>query len=240
MVPTFLNALLLSLSFGFSVPAFAQDSVRLSGKELDAALVFVCPELTTIELNGRTGVFTPSPPVKFLGGEVQTFSVNIGGVVGMADIKFNHLKGSNPQVTFENDALVLELPVQDQAAAVETKLGSISVQSVSLIATLQWSTSQTGVQELVVVSTDMHGTLSGSGVFKSDLILNKVKNALLSVVANEVQKLLNKPKLQEAIQAGLVNWSSLYTGVKHTSVVSGSIHFFHEADTKGIEYQAGL
>jgi hypothetical protein len=60
---------------------------------------------------------------------------------------------------------------------------------------------------------------------------------VLKVLNKELRSMIAKPSIQEAVQAGLLNWSKFYVGEDFKSVVPGSIQFFEDDDDSGIQYQ---
>lgn len=227
----------LSLLILFTTTVYAQETVRFSSKELDAAFVLMRPELNSIELDGKKGVFEPAPSLKYLGVEREEFIVDLGFIANVADLRFNHLKAKLPQVSFEEGAFRITVPLEDQTKAIQSALGSISLKGVDLVAVLGWKTLTSGQQELVVISTQMKGTLAGSGVLRSSFVLGKTRELLMKVVGNLVRKLLAKEKVQTGLGAGLVTWSRFYSGTEYQSIVPGSLQFFNEGRVGGIQYQ---
>ena len=215
------------------VHAFAQTDVRFTSRELDAAFVLMRPELNSIELDGQEGVFDPAPSLKYLGVDHETFDIDLGWIANIADLSFHHLKANMPEVRFQSGALQIVIPIADQQKAVQSRLGAISFKNVQLTANLGWRNRTDGSQALALVSTRFDGQLSGTGILRSSLILRKTKELAMKVLTTQVQKMISKPQVQDAIQTGFLNWAKFYTGTEYREIRAGSIQFFEN----GIDYQ---
>jgi hypothetical protein len=229
------------LTFGFlilaSITAQAQVNVKFTNQELAAAFTLMRPELNSIELNGRTGVYEPAPSLKYLGVDRQSFTIDMGWIVNnVADLEFNHVKAKMPQVTFQQGTFQIAIPIEDRASAVQSRLGSISLKNVVVTASVGWQTRPNGRQELVLVSSRFDGQLSGTGILRSSLILSKTKELMMKLLNNQVKTILSKPNLQDAVQSGLLNWAKFYTGSEYHEVTAGSVQFFNDGSLNGISY----
>ena len=220
-----------------AAPALAQTEIRFTNKELAAAFVLIRPELNSIEINGRTGVYTPAPALTFFGVAEQRFEIESSTAIQLVDIEFNHLKAKAPEVGFEAGVFVVNLPIIDQAKAIHTRLGSISFSGASISASLMWKARADGTQELSVASTAFKGTMKGTGALAPTFILNQVKSIMMKTLTNQIRQILAKQDVQDAVQKGLLGWSKFYSGVEYQTVNPGSVSFYRNGDESGLVFQ---
>ena len=192
------------------------------------------PELNSIELQGRSAIFDPSPSIKFLGVEHQEIPLNLTVIAALVDLEFNHVKAKMPQITFQDGSLNLILPIEDQPRAVQSGLGSISFQNVSLTAKLSWETHTDGSQSLEIQKTIFNGTLAGTGVLRSQFILNNTRDLCVSLLTKSLKKMLSGEKIQDGITTGLLDYGKFYTGKQTTEVIPGSIQFSADGINYGV------
>ncbi len=230
-------ALILFLAAGFPVESYADTLVQFTNKELSAAFVLVRPELNTLELNGQSGTFTPSPALKFVGVDEQNFQINFGALINLVDVEFNHVRSKELSVNFKNGSFEITVPVEDQAKAIQSKLGSISLSGVSVTAVLGWMTDSSGSPRLTVTSTRFNGNLSGTGVLKPVWILNQLKSLLTKTLSKVMSQILAQSPVQDSVVKGLLGWAKFYTGIEYHSLTPGSTHFFNDGASSGLEYQ---
>ncbi len=228
----FVSGLLFSFSF-----AVAETDIQFTNMELGAAYTLVRPELNTIELNGRTGTFTPAPALRFFGLGVQKFDVNFSEVINLVDLQFNHLKAKTPTIQFNNGSLELNVALNDQDQVLQSRLGSLSINGVALVAVLGWEAQADGTQKLSILKTRFNGDMTGTGLLKPPFILGKVRSYLLKLLTQQVQTVLDRPFVQESIQNGLISWAKFYTGEQYHSITPNSIRFFDDALVAGISYK---
>jgi hypothetical protein len=212
-----------SLFHGGSAPAGTR--VEFSRRELEAAYVLIRPELNTLELDGRSGTFIPAPALKYFGFEDMNFEIDLKGAIQLIDVHFNHLRGGMPEVRFREGAFELTLPVKDQEKAIASKAGAISVKNVSLAARLVWRSQATGAQYLALDRVQLNGVLKGTGVFQAEFLLSKTKTFLVTLLARQLERLLAKPELQQAIGDGLMNWARFTLGHPAHGILPGSAEF---------------
>ncbi len=143
-----------------------------------------------------------------------------------------------PLLRFTMGELQVELPMENNSAAFRSALGSIGCRNASLTASLKWKLSSAGVYRLALTSVKFRGTLIGSGVFRSGLLLRQAKKLLLKVLEDQLQEMLNKSAVQTSIQNGLLQWGRAYTGETYTRIVPDTLEFFEVDGVSGIRYQA--
>jgi len=231
-----MNRILIFVLLAFFIKtgrALASSEVRFTPKELKAGFVLLRPELNSIELNGRKGVFTPAPALRFFGIEDQIFEINFNSLIDLIDLEFNHLKAKVPEVRFVDGALELSIPLFDQETVLQSRLGSISIQGVSLVAILGWQGTSDGHQELVLTHARFNGDLKGTGILRSDYILMKTKKFLLHLLSKQVRVILQSPAVQDSVGRGLQTWARFTLGFQTHEVIPGSIGF----DQEGIHYR---
>jgi hypothetical protein len=219
-----------------SISAYAQTQVQFTNKELAAAFVLIRPELNSIEMNDRTGVFTPSPALRFFGLGDPQFDID-SSAVQLADIEFDHLKSKPPSVSFEAGALVLNVPLEDKIHAIHSRLGSISTVGVVLSANAGWTTLANGTQVLGITSVQMTGRLQGTGALAPNFVLNQVRALVIKILTRLLSQQLASQNIQDQIQKGLLTWSKFYTGVEYHSIVPGSINFYSTGTDSGLQFQ---
>jgi hypothetical protein len=227
----------ISLFILLATPALAQTEIQFTNKELSAAFVLVRPELNTLEVNGRTGVYTPSPALRFFGLGDQQFEIESSTLIQLADIEFNHVKSKTPEISFDSGVFTVKLPVEDQVRAIQSRLGSISTVGIALTANLSWQARADGSQELVLASTSMQGVIRGTGALAPNFVLNQVRSLIMKTLTRQIRTILAKQDLQDAIQKGLLAWSKFYTGTEYHSVTPGSVNFFRTATDSGLQFQ---
>jgi len=220
-----------------SVSAHAQTQIQFTNKELEAAFVLIRPELNSIEVNERTGVYTPSPALRFFGLGDPQFEITSSPSIQLVDIEFDHVKSKPPTVSFESGLFVLNVPVEDKIRAIRSRLGSITTSGVVLTAYLGWTTRADGTQELGITSVQMSGRLRGTGALAPNMVLNQVRSLVLRTLKRVLSKQLAKQDLQDQIQKGLLGWSKFYTGVEYHSIVPGSINFYRNGLDSGLQFQ---
>jgi len=228
-------AVVALLAFGVS-RAVAETKVRFTDRELKAAYVLVRPELNSIEVNGRSGTFSPAPALRFFGLGDLHFQFNFNDIVNLVDLEFNHLKAKTPQIQFTNGALELTVPLYDQNKVLQSKLGSISISDVSMIAVLGWQEQSDGSQRLVIRKTRFNGDMKGTGLLKPEFILMKVKGYLLKVLTDQVKTIINAPAVQESITQGLFTWAKFTTGSEQRMILPKSLLFYQNEIGSGLEF----
>ena len=227
----------LAFTLFFSLSASAAESIQFTQKDLDAAFVLLKADLNSVELNANAGVFHPAPSLQFLGVEKEEFDIDLKGIANLADIRFNQVKVSTPQVSFTGSSLQITLPVSDQASAIQSRLGSISFKGVSVNAAVGFKTLSNGSQQLTVLSTQVSGSLSGSGVLRSSFVLGKVRNLIANTLFKQLQKIVNKPAIQSGLSSGLLGWSGLSVGREVHSITARSIEFFTAGSVNGLRFK---
>ncbi len=213
--------------------ALGATEVRFTPRELDAGYVLLRPELNSIELNGHEGTFKPAPALRFFGIEQQTFEIDFNPIIDLVDLEFYKLRAKVPAIRFSDGSLELRIPLHDQDRVLQSRLGAISIQGVTLIANLSWVTNNTGAQELALKSTRFEGAMSGSGILCNDFILKKTKKFLLYLLSRQVGQILKTPLVRESVANGLQAWARFTLGYQPHGVVPGSIHF----ESEGLRYE---
>lgn len=217
--------------------ALAQTDIRFTQRELSAGAVLVRPELNRIELHDQSGVFTPAPFLRAIEVDELKFDLNFSGLSQLAGIRFNHLRSRAPEIRFEGANLLVTVPVEDQVRAARSALGTVSVKNVLLRARLGWRARPNGSAELHVVSTGFSGSITGTGALRPPFMIALVQKLLLNTLETQVSRLINKPGVQDSIQAGLLTWARFSTGQVWREVVPGSVRFYTEAGESGLRYQ---
>ena len=221
----------------FSPSVLAQTEIKFSNHELEAASTLMRPELNSVEINGKTGFFTPAPSLKYLKVEPVTFEIDPSFITNLVKLEFNHLKGKTPKVFFNGEAFEFDLPIEDQPKAIESRIGSISFQNVVITSTLAWETQNDGTQVLVLDSANLNGNITGSGLLRSKIILNGIKNLVINALRKQLENLVAKDSVQEAVQTGLLQWSKFYSGEDFKNIIPGSIQFYDAGPASGMSYQ---
>lgn len=229
-----MTALVIFVSAHSLTTTFAADVIQFSAKELNALYILGRPDLATAEAQGKTGVFIPSPPMKYFGVQEQNFPIDLGFIGAVTDLHFNQLQIKTPTVQFLNSKMVLVVPIADNPTGIKSDVGSIGFKNVSVTATLDWSQSNTN-QELRVESLSLQGLVSGTGILANDYILKEVKKLAMQIVKQSVQNMLSS-QIQDMILTGMVQWAKISTGNSGSSVVPGSIQIFSQGDQSGIRY----
>lgn len=215
----FILAILLLSTKVFALP------VQFTNKELAAVYTLMRPELNAIELHGRKANFTPSPSMKYLGLEQSSTPLDLTVIANIVDLEFNHIRAKTPEIKFQNGVFELRVAVEDRVKGVQSYLGSISFKDVAVRAQVGWQARSNGSQELVLLKTYFDGTLKGTGILKSDYILGKTRDLCLSELTKAIRKFLTTEKLQNAIQAGLLEYGKFYSGMDAKELTPGSIQF---------------
>ncbi len=216
----------------------AATEVSFSNRELNASMVLMRPQLNTIEIVGHTGEFEPAPSLKLLGVEHEEFNVDLSWLGDVIGVEFNHLKSGAPSLLFETNGLKLVFPIQDSEHVIRCRLGSISVEGVSLVAMLSWRLNPDGTQDLILSEKDVIGNIYGTGVLRNEFILNRTKIFLMNLLARKVVQILDKPEVQKGIQKGLLGWSRFYLGEDNKTIVRRSLQFYNKGvGGSGLSYQ---
>jgi hypothetical protein len=79
--------------------------------------------------------------------------------------------------------------------------------------------------------------MSGTGVFKSKLILDATKKLALKTMNRELNKVLSQASTQEVLEQGLIKWAQFSTAKVIEKIVPDSIQFFQTTDLSGLSYQ---
>ncbi len=232
-IPVFMLAVFL-IGFG---PVRAGTEVRFTSRELDAAYVLVRPELNVIELDGRSGVFSPAPALRFFGLHDQRFEIDFNSIIDLVDLRFNHLRARSPEVKFTGQSLELSLSVDDQEKVLKSRLGAVSIEGVSLVAVLNWQTYQDGSQSLVLQGVRFNGVLKGTGLLKSTWVLEKLKGLFVKTMSDQIRQILKRPLVQDSILDGLLSWAKFYTGEGGWNLNPGSIRFFKADAVSGVRFE---
>jgi hypothetical protein len=216
----------------FSAAALAQQTVQFTNRELAAGFVFLRPEMNSISLDGRTGTFTPSPALQYLGIQPETFQLDMSTLGDIADIEFNQLKTKSFDVSFSDHTLKVNVQMEDQAQAVRTRVGAISIQNLGITVSADFENFDAG-QELTVASSEITGTMTGTGVLHANWILKAVKKLVLKTITNKIKAALETSTTQESLQKGLTSWAKFYDGKSVQEIIPGSIQFTDD----GISYE---
>ena len=232
---------------GFTVPlvlalvlpywASAMTEVKFTSRELDAAYVLVRPELNMIELDGRSGRFSPAPALRFFGLQEQRFEIDFNSIIDLADLRFNQLRARSPEVRFTGSSLELSISVDDQDKVLKSRLGTVSIQGVSIVAVLGWHTYQDGSQALVLQQARFNGVVKGTGLLKSQWILEKLKGLFVKLLGDQVRQILSRAVVQQSIHDGLLSWARFYTGETGQSVVPTSLRFYKDDHLSGLRFE---
>jgi hypothetical protein len=215
----------------------SSEKIEFTQKELAAITVLIRPELNSIQVNGTSGVFTPAPALQSFGLKKNEFEMDLSSIGTITDLRFNHLKASNIEVKFEDQSLILGIEIEDQAKAIQSRLGSISTRNVKFFSKFYWRPTASGQVELALRSSSVVGQLTGSGLLKSKWILAQIKSLALKTLNQAMQNTLNKELIQNQIQSSLIAWSKFYTGKKYKTIDASSLEFFKNDTTSGIRYE---
>lgn len=232
-----LTLVLASFSFLISSPAFSAP-IEFTTRELDAAYVLAHPEKSSIVVDGRQGTFVPAPALRYLGLEKQVFDIDLKFIADLVDLRFANLRGKMPTLSFSEGAFSLNVPVEDNAKAIRSALGSIGFKGASVTATLEWKKLSNGSQILGLKSVAFHGKLSGTGVLRGSFALSQTKKLILKTLTNQIQKILGQAKIQEQIVRGLVTWANLTEDESYAAIQAGSLSFFAQDGVSGVRYEA--
>ena len=216
---------------------YAQTDVRLTNTELNAAFTLIRPSTNVLELNDKTGVFTPGPTLKFLGIPTETFAIDLSSLK-ILGVSFNHLKSKSISVKFDNKSIWVSVDIEDQQKAIYSRLGSISLSGASLHGSANWMTRANGTQYLAMTATTFEGGMSGTGVLASGAILKLTKKILMKQLEKLFENLLQKDEIQQKIQDGLVYWAKFYVGQDFRAITPGSLRFYAEDEESGLDYKA--
>jgi hypothetical protein len=217
--------------------AFASNEIRFTSRELDAAYVLVRPELNVLEVNGKSGRFTPAPALRFFGFEEQRFEIDFNSIADLADLRFNQLRARAPELKFTEQALELRIPIDNQEKVLKSRLGTISIDGVALVAQVGFVSHPNGNQSMALLGARLDGNLRGTGLLKSQWILGKVRELLVKTLNQQVRQILSRPFLQESVLIGLETWSRFYTGIPNRLIVPGTIRFFKEDYVSGLRFE---
>jgi hypothetical protein len=185
-------SLFLSLECFGILNASATQTVTLTDRELSAAYTLLKPEQNVLIFEGQEGFFTPSPPLQFLGFQPKSIPVDLKAIGDILDIQFHHFSAQTPEVKFLEGSLLIAIPLGNQVKAIQSRLGAISLNQVSLVAKLKWVKTSSQTQELRLASSQWTGKMSGTGVFKSKLILDATKKLALKTMNRELNKVLSQ------------------------------------------------
>jgi hypothetical protein len=227
----------LILAVLFQCDALAQTVIKFTQRELAAGVTLMKPELNGLELNGQAGVFRPGPSLRAVGVDEILFDINFSGITELANIKFNHLKSRAPSVAFEDNSLVVSVPLEDQTRAAQSLLGAIHVKGVVLKVRLAWHARVDGSPELQVASTAISGSVTGTGVLRPAFMIALVKKLLLRALDGVASRIVSRPQVQESIGQALLGWAKLSTGETWHHIVPGTAVFYSEGAESGLSYQ---
>ncbi len=218
--------------------AAAQTEIRFNNAELAAAATLMRPELNSIEIEGRKGVFVPAPSLQFLKVDPVQFEIDPSFITDLVKLEFNHLKADSPKVFFTGQYLQVDIPIQDQRDAIQSRLGSISFSGVVASAQIGWRERDDGNQELYMMTPKLSGNITGTGILDSKLVLNELKKLFMKVLADQVETLLSKENVRDSIQSALLYWAKFYSGINYTAIEPGSIEFYNEGAETGLKFSA--
>jgi len=236
--PSFMTHAWIAFLVGWAaLPAFG-ETIEFTDRELQAAYTLAHPESSSVRIDGREGVLTPAPALRYFGVPVQRFDVDLKLIADVLDLRFDGLEARDPQVEFDRGRLRLKVPVVDNSRAIRSSLGSIGFKRVVLAAELVWKTNADGSQRLGVGGVKFEGQLAGTGVLSGSLVLNQVKKLGIQAVSRQLERILERGEIQEKIQTGLVGWSRISTGSELERIVPGTLAFFREGATSGLRYTA--
>jgi hypothetical protein len=220
---------------GFSIamipaPTLAGTAVQFQSADLAAFVQLAKPEQSNLRIDGLTGHFTPGPAVHFAGLEAQDFDVNLNLGGELVDLRFNDLRTKAPKVTFEAGRIRIDISFEDQAKAIKSALGSISVKDLTITA---WA--RIGADGTIAYdSGSIAGGLSGTGLLKPKWVINAVRNIALKTLKKQMDRQLSRPLVQDALEKGLVVWSRFSTDARFTRISAGTV----KITADGIQYEA--
>ncbi len=217
--------------------ASAMTEVRFTSRELDAVYVLLRPELNFVELDGRSGKFSPAPALRFFGLHEQRFDLDFNSIIDLADLRFNRLKARSPEVRFTGDSLEISISVDDQDQVLKSRLGAVSIRGVSIVAGLGWHTYADGSQAMVLRYTRFDGSAQGTGLLKPKWVIEKLKGLFMKTMRDQVSQILARAFVQQSIHDGLLSWSRFYTGNEGQSLSPRSIRFFKDDQASGLRFE---
>jgi hypothetical protein len=104
------------------------------------------------------------------------------------------------------------------------------------VAVLGWHTYQDGSQALVLQQARFNGVVKGTGLLKSQWILEKLKGLFVKLLRDQVRQILSRAVVQQSIHDGLLSWARFYTGEIRQSVVPNSLRFYKEDHLSGLRF----
>ncbi len=211
-------------------PTLAGTAVKFQSADLAAFVQLAKPEQSSLRLDGLNGHFTPGPAIQFAGLETLDFDVNLNLGGQLVDLRFNDLKTKAPKVSFEADRVRMDIAFEDQAKAIKSVLGSISVKGVMITA---WA--RIGVDGSIAYDTgSLSGDITGSGLLKPKWVIDAVRAIALKTLKNQMDRQLSRPRVQDALEKGLVLWSRFSTDARFTRVSTGTV----KVTAEGIQFEA--
>ena len=228
--------LLISMVGGISLGALAEPT-EFTTRDLDAVKALFRPEKNLIRIDGREGVYLPSPALRYFGVDSRKFPLVVTGPASLLDIHFDHVRSLMPIIELRDDLLVVTLPIEDRRKAIRTNLGAISLRGVSLVGALGVKTGKEGEQDLEIRQVAVTGTFDGTGLLNPQVVISEVRKILSTVTRSELNHLISRPEVQLEIRRGLLLWAGIYSGEKWGSVRASSIRIAPASDGKaGILY----
>lgn len=232
-----LTLVLTSFSLLVSSSVYA-EAIEFTTRELDAAYVLAHPEKSSIVVDGRQGVFMPAPALRYLGLERQVFEIDLKFIADLVDLRFANLRGKMPTLAFASGGVIVNVPIEDNAKAIRSALGSIGFKGASVTATLEWKKLSNGSQILGLKTVVFNGKLTGTGVLRGSFALSQTKKLMIKTLTSEIQKILGQAKIQEQVTRGLVTWANLAQDEDYTAILAGSLQFFAQDGVSGVRYEA--
>ncbi|MBS1957947.1 MAG: hypothetical protein JST80_00605 [Bdellovibrionales bacterium] len=227
----------ITLLLLLSPDVLAQTAVKFTNTELAAGTVLMRPELNSLELDDQAGIFTPGPSLLALGIAPLKFDIDFTGLSDLANIHFDHLKGSNPSLRFEGTDIVVSVPIEDKSRGIRSLLGAVNFKNVVLKARVAWRLRTDGTPELYLRKTEAAGSITGTGVLRPGFMVGLVKKLLLSTVGKQVTRIINQGQVHDAILTGLLMWAKFSTGQEWKNLIPNSVEFYTDGGESGLRYQ---
>jgi hypothetical protein len=216
----------------FPASLFAGTAVTFATADLDAFVQLARPDQTTIRIDGLAGEIHPGNSLRFAGLEDQTFDVDLNFGGALVDLRFNNLRAKTPKVSFEADRIRLDIALEDQAKAIRSALGSISLNGVTLTAWVRFAAD--GSTRIVYDKGAITGELKGSGLLKPKWVIDAVKSVALKSLKTQVERQLARSLVQDSVAKGFVLWSRFSTDPRFTRVSPGTV----KVSADGIHFEA--
>jgi hypothetical protein len=204
--------------------SFAAETSRLiefHAQELQALETLLKPELSSLRVQGRTAVFTPSPSLQYFGVAPQVAEIPMGFVPReLLDLRFQdiHTQGAKLELNPIQESLTITIPLRDQNRAITSRLGSVGVRDLKLVAHLGFSDVPRSVMPEVRV-IQLEGTLRGSGLLANKWILRQIRSSVEEVYRRRLQEILRSEALERSLEGGLLKWAHFSTGVEASHIL---------------------